>query len=253
MAGGDQGIWIRVPHLVSACAVAPRLRRLPRCRSRRANRASRRAQRVRRRPRRTRRRAGRARRAERLQHSALPNRGAPQSIHSSPRREIIAHGVARCRRPLRHTHLQDGDNWYTQSWHGSPAVTQSTSRLCSLRSERCCPRSPRPPKTSTAPARCDPHVIARLHDAGYFALLQPPSFGGLDAHPDDYLTATRELSAACMSTGWLAAWLGGEQLGTLGARRAGAAGDLGVRSPRRCCARRTRRPAGWSGSTAGSG
>ena len=51
-------------------------------------------------------------------------------------------------------------------------------------------------------------VIARLHDAGYFALLQPPSFGGLDAHPNDYLTATRELSAACMSTGWLAAWLG---------------------------------------------
>jgi 3-hydroxy-9,10-secoandrosta-1,3,5(10)-triene-9,17-dione monooxygenase len=51
-------------------------------------------------------------------------------------------------------------------------------------------------------------VIARLHDAGYFALLQPASFGGLDAHPDVYLTATRELSAACMSTGWLAAWLG---------------------------------------------
>ncbi len=51
-------------------------------------------------------------------------------------------------------------------------------------------------------------VIARLHDAGYFALLQPSSFGGLDAHPDDYLTATRELSSACMSTGWLAAWLG---------------------------------------------
>ena len=52
------------------------------------------------------------------------------------------------------------------------------------------------------------HVIARLHDAGYFALLQPPAFGGLDADPDDYLTATRELSSACMSTGWLAAWLG---------------------------------------------
>ncbi len=51
-------------------------------------------------------------------------------------------------------------------------------------------------------------VINRLHDTGFFALLQPPSFGGLDAHPDDYLTAVRELSAACMSTGWLAAWLG---------------------------------------------
>jgi len=51
-------------------------------------------------------------------------------------------------------------------------------------------------------------VIARLHDTGYFSLLQPSSFGGLDGHPDDYLTATRELSSACMSTGWLAAWLG---------------------------------------------
>jgi 3-hydroxy-9,10-secoandrosta-1,3,5(10)-triene-9,17-dione monooxygenase len=51
-------------------------------------------------------------------------------------------------------------------------------------------------------------VIARLHDAGYFALLRPPSFGGIDAPPDDYLIATRELSSACMSTGWLAGWLG---------------------------------------------
>src|SRR3954464_3691697 len=51
-------------------------------------------------------------------------------------------------------------------------------------------------------------VIAGLHAAGYFALLRPPSFGGLDAEPDDYLTATRELASACMSTGWLAGWLG---------------------------------------------
>jgi 3-hydroxy-9,10-secoandrosta-1,3,5(10)-triene-9,17-dione monooxygenase len=53
----------------------------------------------------------------------------------------------------------------------------------------------------------DPHVITRLHDAGYFSLLQPQAFGGLEAEPDDYLTATRELSSACMSTGWLAGWL----------------------------------------------
>ncbi|CAM3817008.1 acyl-CoA dehydrogenase family protein [Mycobacterium frederiksbergense] len=53
----------------------------------------------------------------------------------------------------------------------------------------------------------DRAVITRLHDAGYFALLQPPDFGGLDADPDIYLTATRELSSACMSTGWLAGWL----------------------------------------------
>jgi 3-hydroxy-9,10-secoandrosta-1,3,5(10)-triene-9,17-dione monooxygenase len=53
----------------------------------------------------------------------------------------------------------------------------------------------------------DPQVITNLHDAGYFSMLQPKSFGGLEADPDDYLTATRELSSACVSTGWLAGWL----------------------------------------------
>ncbi|WP_234707735.1 acyl-CoA dehydrogenase family protein [Mycolicibacterium elephantis] len=53
----------------------------------------------------------------------------------------------------------------------------------------------------------DPKVISELHDAGYFALLQPKPFGGLEGEPDVYLTATRELSSACTSTGWLAGWL----------------------------------------------
>lgn len=53
-----------------------------------------------------------------------------------------------------------------------------------------------------------PEIIDALHDAGYFSLLKPPAFGGLDSGPQQYLTATRELSAACMSTGWLAGWLG---------------------------------------------
>lgn len=57
-------------------------------------------------------------------------------------------------------------------------------------------------------AAVDPQMITKLHDAGYFSLLQPAAFGGLAAEPDDYLTATRELSAACVSTGWLAGWLG---------------------------------------------
>ncbi len=53
----------------------------------------------------------------------------------------------------------------------------------------------------------DPQVIERLHDTGYFELLRPQGFGGPGGEPDDYLTATRELSSACMSTGWLAGWL----------------------------------------------
>src|SRR5690348_16001980 len=50
-------------------------------------------------------------------------------------------------------------------------------------------------------------MIDRLHDTGFFALLQPHAAGGLEAEPDDYLTAALELSTACTSTGWLAAWL----------------------------------------------
>lgn len=53
----------------------------------------------------------------------------------------------------------------------------------------------------------NPEVIGQLREAGYFSLLQPRAFGGLEAEPDTYLTATRELSSACMSTGWLAGWL----------------------------------------------
>lgn len=51
-----------------------------------------------------------------------------------------------------------------------------------------------------------PRIIAELRDAGYFALLKPAAFGGLD-DPDGYLTATRELASACTSTGWLAGCL----------------------------------------------
>jgi 3-hydroxy-9,10-secoandrosta-1,3,5(10)-triene-9,17-dione monooxygenase len=53
----------------------------------------------------------------------------------------------------------------------------------------------------------DSTVFARLQDTGYFSLLQPRAVGGLAVEPDDYLTATLELSAACTSTGWLASWL----------------------------------------------
>ena len=54
----------------------------------------------------------------------------------------------------------------------------------------------------------DREMIALLREAGFFSLLQPAAFGGLDADPEVFLTAARELSSACMSTGWLAAWLG---------------------------------------------
>lgn len=54
----------------------------------------------------------------------------------------------------------------------------------------------------------DPSVITGLHDAGFFAMLRPKAFGGTEADPAEYLAVTRELSAACTSTGWLAGGLG---------------------------------------------
>lgn len=54
----------------------------------------------------------------------------------------------------------------------------------------------------------DPAVITGLHDAGFFAMLRPKAFGGMEADPAEYLAVTRDLSAACTSTGWLAGWLG---------------------------------------------
>jgi 3-hydroxy-9,10-secoandrosta-1,3,5(10)-triene-9,17-dione monooxygenase len=54
----------------------------------------------------------------------------------------------------------------------------------------------------------DASVITRLHDAGFFAMLRPKMFGGLEADPVEYLAVVRELSAACMSTGWMTGWLG---------------------------------------------
>ncbi|WP_409435351.1 acyl-CoA dehydrogenase family protein [Mycobacterium sp. SMC-14] len=51
-------------------------------------------------------------------------------------------------------------------------------------------------------------IIDGLHEAGFFAMLRPAAFGGMQAHPDEYLTASRDIAAACTSTGWLAAMLG---------------------------------------------
>jgi 3-hydroxy-9,10-secoandrosta-1,3,5(10)-triene-9,17-dione monooxygenase len=53
----------------------------------------------------------------------------------------------------------------------------------------------------------DPQVIEHLHATGYFALLRPQGSEDPGGEPDAYLTATRELSSACVSTGWLAGWL----------------------------------------------
>ncbi|NUT35820.1 MAG: flavin-dependent monooxygenase [Hamadaea sp.] len=51
-------------------------------------------------------------------------------------------------------------------------------------------------------------TIKALAETGFFKLLQPTPFGGLEAGPMDFFTAVRLLASACGSTGWVASVLG---------------------------------------------
>jgi 3-hydroxy-9,10-secoandrosta-1,3,5(10)-triene-9,17-dione monooxygenase len=50
--------------------------------------------------------------------------------------------------------------------------------------------------------------IKALQHTGFFKLLQPKRYGGLEAHPNDFYRAVRLIASACGSTGWVAAVLG---------------------------------------------
>jgi 3-hydroxy-9,10-secoandrosta-1,3,5(10)-triene-9,17-dione monooxygenase len=56
--------------------------------------------------------------------------------------------------------------------------------------------------------RISEESIKALQQAGFFKLLQPSRYGGLEAHPNDFYRAVRSISSACGSTGWVAAVLG---------------------------------------------
>ncbi|RYJ25762.1 oxidoreductase [Streptomyces sp. L-9-10] len=51
-------------------------------------------------------------------------------------------------------------------------------------------------------------TIEELSDAGFFRLLQPKRYGGLEADPVLFYTAVKEIAAACGSTGWVASVVG---------------------------------------------
>lgn len=51
-------------------------------------------------------------------------------------------------------------------------------------------------------------TIRELTEAGVFRLLQPERYGGFEADPATFLTAVREISGACGSTGWVTGVLG---------------------------------------------
>ena len=50
--------------------------------------------------------------------------------------------------------------------------------------------------------------IKALTETGFFRLLQPAAFGGLEADPLTFYTAARLIASACGSTGWVASILG---------------------------------------------
>ena len=50
--------------------------------------------------------------------------------------------------------------------------------------------------------------IKELEETGFFRLLQPRRFDGLEADPIDFYTAVRDIAGACGSTGWVSSVLG---------------------------------------------
>jgi 3-hydroxy-9,10-secoandrosta-1,3,5(10)-triene-9,17-dione monooxygenase len=50
--------------------------------------------------------------------------------------------------------------------------------------------------------------IKVLQDSGFFRLLQPARFGGVEASPVDFYRAVRLIASACGSTGWVSSVLG---------------------------------------------
>jgi 3-hydroxy-9,10-secoandrosta-1,3,5(10)-triene-9,17-dione monooxygenase len=56
--------------------------------------------------------------------------------------------------------------------------------------------------------RVSEESIKALRQTGFFKLLQPVRYGGLETHPNRFYRAVRDVSSACGSTGWVAAVLG---------------------------------------------
>lgn len=50
--------------------------------------------------------------------------------------------------------------------------------------------------------------IKELEEVGFFRLLQPRRFDGLEADPIDFYTAVRDIAGACGSTGWVSSVVG---------------------------------------------
>ena len=50
--------------------------------------------------------------------------------------------------------------------------------------------------------------VKELEETGFFRLLQPKRFDGLESDPIDFYTAVRDIASACGSTGWVSSVVG---------------------------------------------
>ena len=51
-------------------------------------------------------------------------------------------------------------------------------------------------------------TVKELEETGFFRMLQPQRYDGLETDPIDFFTAVRDIAGACGSTGWIASVLG---------------------------------------------
>lgn len=56
--------------------------------------------------------------------------------------------------------------------------------------------------------RLPDETVADLQDVGFFTLLQPEQWGGLQCDPTLFYEAVRRLASACGSTGWVSSIIG---------------------------------------------
>ncbi|KOV86760.1 3-hydroxy-9,10-secoandrosta-1,3,5(10)-triene-9,17-dione monooxygenase oxygenase subunit [Nocardia sp. NRRL S-836] len=56
--------------------------------------------------------------------------------------------------------------------------------------------------------RVPPESVKALQETGFFRMLQPVRYGGLETHPVAFYTAVKLIASACGSTGWVASVLG---------------------------------------------
>ena len=80
-------------------------------------------------------------------------------------------------------------------------------RQFSTASATCCPRSVSA-RTRPSVARGPEASIKEIEETGFFRLLQPKRFDGLEADPVDFYTAVRDIASACGSTGWVSSVVG---------------------------------------------